>query len=309
MLAAVCTRYGAPEVLQLAEIEPPRLKPDGVRIKIRASAVTSSDCFIRAFRVKPALWIPGRLVLGITRPRKPVLGMALAGEIDAVGAEVTSFEVGQPVFGFDRFGFGTYAQYKCMPAGGVLASKPANLSYEQAAAIPYGFLLARHFLKDSIRGGQKVLVYGASGAVGTAAVQLAKCDGAQVTAVCGPGNVDLVRSLGAETVIDYTKDDVRRTNERYDLVFVAVGDRVGPPSAKDCRGLLTPDGRYRAVDHGRPVLSAGDLMLLKRLAEAGELTPVIDRCYPLAEVAEAHRYVEGGHTRGNVVVTVPPGDR
>ena len=306
MLAAVCTRYGPPDVLQLAEVDLPVPKRDGVRVKVRATAVTSSDCFVRGFRIKPSLWIPGRLALGITRPRRPVLGMVFAGDIDAVGERVTSFEVGQPVFGFDRFGFGTYAEYKCMPAGGVIALKPANLGYEQAAAIPYGGLLAWYFLKDTVRTGQRVLVYGASGAVGCAAVQLAKHAGAHVTAVCGPTNLDLVASLGADAVFDYTRHDVTTSRERYDVVFVTVGNRVGPPSRKNCRGILTADGTYLAVDRGRPTLSANDLMLLKQLAEAGELTPVIDRHYPLAQVAEAHRYVEAGHKKGNVIITVNP---
>ena len=304
MRAVVCTRYGPPEVLQLAEIDLPTPGRDGVRVRIRATAVTSSDCFVRGFRIKPSMWLPARLALGVTRPRKSVLGMVLAGDIDAVGEDVTSFEVGQPVFGFDRFGFGTYAEYKCMPADGVLAPKPANLSYEQAAAIPYGGLLAWYFLKDRVRAGQRVLVYGASGAVGCAAVQIAKHAGAHVTGVCGPTNLDLVRSLGADAVIDYTSEDIRSRGGRFDLVFVAVGNRVGPPSRRDCRDLLTAGGAYLAVDRGRPTNSAADLLQLKQLAEAGELTPVIDRCYPLAEVAEAHRYVEAGHKRGNVIVTV-----
>ena len=304
MLAVVCARYGPPEVLRLADLGMPAPKRGGVRIKIRATAVTSSDCFVRGFHIKPSMWIPGRLVLGITRPRRPVLGMVLAGEINAVGAGVTSFEVGQPVFGFDRFGFGTYAEYKCMPAGGVRGPKPASLSYEQAAALPYGGLLALYFLRDRISNGQNVLVYGASGAVGCAAVQLARHAGAHVTGVCGPAHLGLVRSLGADAVIDYTKHDIRDSGERYNLVFVAVGNRVGPPSRRDCRGLLTAAGAYLAVDRGRPANSAADLILLKQLAEAGELTPVIDRCYPLAQVAEAHRYVEGGHKKGNVIITV-----
>jgi NADPH:quinone reductase-like Zn-dependent oxidoreductase len=293
-------------VLQLAELDLPMPGRGDVRIKIHATAVTSSDCFVRGFRIKPSLWIPGRLVLGLTRPRRAVLGMVLAGEIDAVGAGVTSFEVGQPVFGFDRFGFGTYAEYTCMPADGVLGPMPANLSFEQAAAIPYGGLLAMYFLRDRVGDGRRVLVYGASGAVGCAAVQLARHAGAHVTGVCGPTNLDLVTSLGADAVIDYTKHDLRSGGGRYDLVFVAVGNRVGPPSRADCRGVLTAAGVYLAVDRGRPTSSAADLVLLKRLAEAGELTPVIDRCYPLAQVAEAHRYVEGGHKKGNVIVTVSP---
>ena len=304
MQAAVCTRYGPPEVLRLAEVDRPLPGPDDVRIKVAATAVTTSDCFVRGFRVKPSLWIPGRLVLGITRPRRPVLGMVFAGDVDTVGRNVTSVAVGQAVYGFDRFGFGCYAEYKCLRADSVIAPKPTNLGCEQAAALPYGGLLARSFLRGRIRPGHNVLVYGASGAVGTAAVQLAKHDGARVTGVCGPDNLGLVASLGADAVIDYTRQDVTLGGERYDLVFVAVGDRVGPPSRKQCRRILTPDGGYVAVDHGRPVLNAEDLKVLTQLAEAGEFTPVIDRRYPLAQLAEAHRYVERGHKKGNVVVTV-----
>jgi NADPH:quinone reductase-like Zn-dependent oxidoreductase len=291
-------------VLQVAEVPMPTLGRGEVRVRIHATAVTSSDCFVRGFQMKPSMWIPGRLVLGVTRPRKPILGMVLAGDIDAVGGGVTSFEVGQPVFGFDRFGFGTYAQYKTMPAGGVLATKPTNLSYEQAAAIPYGGLLARHFLKNRLASGQRVMIYGASGAVGCAAVQLAKHAGAHVTAVCGPANLGLVTSLGADEVIDYTSDHIGSRGGRYDVVFVAVGNRVGPPSRRDVRDVLVDGGAYLAVDRGRPVVTAADLRLLGELAENGHLTPVIDRTYPLAQIADAHRYVETGHKKGNVVITV-----
>lgn len=288
----------------MAEVPMPALGRGDVRVAISATAVTSSDCFVRGFRLKPSMWIPGRLVLGVTRPRKPILGMVLAGDVDAVGVDVTSFEVGQPVFGFDRFGFGTYAEYKCMPAGGVLAPKPTTLTYEQAAAIPYGGLLAWHFLKDALAPGQRVLVYGASGAVGCAAVQLAKHAGAHVTGVCGPTNLGLVTSLGADEVIDYTSEHLGSRGGRYDVVFVAVGNRVGPPSRLDCREVLVDGGVYRAVDRGRPVITAADLRFLGELAETGELTPVIDRTYPLTQIADAHRYVETGHKRGNVLITI-----
>lgn len=304
MQAAVCAGYGPPEVLRPAEIDQPVPGPGDVRIKVYATAVTTSDCFIRGFRIKPSLWIPGRLVLGITRPRRPVLGMVFAGDVDAIGQNVTSVAVGQAMYGFDRFAFGCYAEYKCLPADGVIAPKPANLNYEEAAALPYGGLLALSFLRGRIRRGHNVLVYGASGAVGTAAVQLAKHDGARVVGVCGPDNLDMVASLGADAVIDYTRQDVTVGDERYDLIFVAVGDRVGPPSRKRCRRILTPDGAYVAVDHGRPAVSAEDLTVLTRLAEASQLTPVIDRRYPLAQLSEAHRYVERGHKKGNVVVNV-----
>ncbi|GAA2359643.1 NAD(P)-dependent alcohol dehydrogenase [Dactylosporangium salmoneum] len=304
MQAVVCTRYGPPEVLCLTEVDQPEPGPGEVRVRVRATTVTTSDCFVRGFRLKPSLWIPARLVLGVTRPRRPVLGMVFAGDVDAVGPGVAATQVGQAVYGFDRFRFGCYAEYKVLPASGVVAPKPANLDYERAAALPYGGLLALSFLRGRVRPGQNVLVYGGSGAVGTAAVQLAKHDGARVTAVCGPANADLVASLGADTVIDYHRQDVTEVDERFDLIFVAVGDRVGPPTRRHCRRILTPDGTYLAVDQGRPVVRGDDLRLLTRLAEAGRLTPVIDRRYGLAEMAEAHRYVEGGHKRGNVVVTV-----
>lgn len=306
MRAAVCTRYGPPDVLRLAEIDRPVPGPGDVRVRVHATAVTTSDCFVRGFRVKPSMWIPGRLVLGITRPRRPVLGMVFAGDVDAIGSDVTGLAVGQEVYGFDRFGFGCYAEYKCQRADRVIAPKPATLTYEQAAALPYGGLLALSFLRRRIHPGQHVLIYGASGAVGTAAVQLAAHGGARVTGVCGPNNLGLVASLGADTVIDYTRQDVTAGAARYDLVFVAVGDRVGPPSRRRCRRILAPGGRYLAVDHGRPVLRAEDLTTLTRLAEEGTLTPVIDRTYPLTRIADAHRYVEGGHKTGNVILTIGP---
>ena len=231
--------------------------------------------------------------------------MVVSGEIEALGPGATTFREGDRVFGFDRFGFGAYAEYKCMPEGGVLAPAPAGLSHEDAVAIPYGGLLALWFLsRANVRAGQKVLVYGASGAVGTSAVQLAKHFGAEVTAVCGATNLELMRSLGADAVIDYTRDDFTTRRERYDLVLVAVGNRVHPPSRADCRDVLAPGGSYIAVDQGRPKHSARDLLKLKELAEAGALRPVVDRSYPLERIVEAHRYVDGGHKKGNVVITV-----
>jgi len=307
MRAVVCDRYGPPEVLRPVEIDPPVVRRGQVRVEVRATAVTSSDTFIRGFRLKPSLWIPGRLALGLTRPRRPVLGMVFAGRVDAVAPGVAAWQVGQRVYGFDRFGFGCYAQLKTLPADGVLAPSPVNLDDEEAAALPYGGLLAWSFLKGRLRAGQEVLVYGASGAVGTAAVQLARAEGARVTAMCGPAHLDLVAGLGADRVIDYRVYDVTAGPDRFDVVFVAVGNRVGPPSRRDCRGILAPDGTYLAVDRGRPAPGADDLRLLTRRAEAGQFRPVIDRRYPLAELAQAHRYVEGGHKAGNVVISVGVG--
>jgi len=303
--AIVCTGYGAPEVLQLRELEKPIPKPGEVLIKIHATAVTSSDCLVRSFNFHGAISIPVRLVLGITKPRHAVLGLVLAGEIESIGTSVRSFEVGDQVFGFEGFAFGAYAEYKCMAENGVLALKPSNLSYPEAAAIPYGGMLALHFLrKGKIRNGQRVLIYGASGAVGTSAVQLAKHFGAHVTGVCSAANLELVRSIGADAVIDYTKDDFTKAAERYDLILIAVGNRVSPPLPADCEKALTPDGAYVSVDQGRLKLLKKDLILLKQLVEAGELKPVIDRCYRLEEMVDAHRYVDQRHKRGNVVITI-----
>lgn len=306
MKAIVCTGYGAPEVLQLRELQKPIPKPGEVLIKIHATAVTSSDCLVRSFNFHGAISIPVRLVLGITKPRHAVLGLVLAGEIESIGTSVRSFKVGDQVFGFEGFAFGAYAEYKCMAETGVLALKPSNLSYPEAAAIPYGGMLALHFLrKGRIRRGQRVLIYGASGAVGTSAVQLAKHFGAaHVTGVCSAANLELVRSLGANAVIDYTKDDFTKAAERYDLILIAVGNRVSPPSPADCEKALTPGGAYVSVDQGRLKLLKQDLILLKQLVEAGELKPVIDRSYPLEEMVDAHRYVDQRHKRGNVVITI-----
>ncbi|HEY4888448.1 MAG TPA: NAD(P)-dependent alcohol dehydrogenase [Candidatus Dormibacteraeota bacterium] len=309
MKAVVCTAYGPPEVLQIRELDKPVPKHGQVLIRIHATAVTSSDCIVRAFNLHGPMAVAGRLVLGITKPRKAVLGMVLAGEIETAGKDVRAFKEGDQVFGFDRFAFGTYAEYKCMAASGLLALKPSNLGYEEAAAIPYGGLLALHFLrKGRISSRQRVLVYGASGSVGTSAVQLAKHFGAEVTGVCSTANLELVRSLGADAVIDYTKDDFVNGGERYDLIFIAVGNRVNPPSEADCKNVLAPGAAYISVDHGAPKLSTEDLVLLKQLAEEGTLRPVIDRSYPLEQMAEAHRYVDQGHKKGNVVISVAATD-
>lgn len=305
MRAVVCTGYGPPEVLQLRDVADPAPTARELRIHISATAVTSSDCIMRRLNVPATMQIPARLALGLTKPRKPVLGMVFAGEVDAIGRDVSTFGVGDEVFGIDRFAFGAYAEYKCVRQDGVVAQKPSNLSYEQAAAIPYGGLLAMWFLaKGNIRSGQRVLIYGASGAVGTAAVQVARHFGADVTAVCSTANLDLVRSLGAGAVVDYTTEDFTTKGQRHDLVFVAVGNRVHPPSRAQCARAMSPHATYVAVDRGRPELRAETLLVLAKLAEAGELKPVIDRCYPLEQIAAAHAYVDAGHTRGTVVIRV-----
>jgi NADPH:quinone reductase-like Zn-dependent oxidoreductase len=304
--AVVCTRYGPPEVLQVKELATPVPQKNEVRIRISATAVTSSDCYLRGLSLSPAYRIMARLAVGWNAPRQPVLGMVLSGEVDSVGPDAKSFEVGERVFGFNRHRFGTYAQYVCWPEDGLLAPRPARFTDEESAAIPYGGLLALHFLrKADVRAGQSVLVFGASGAVGTSAVQLARHLGAQVTGVCSTANVDLVASLGATAVIDYTSEDFTDRAERYDLIFDAVGKRKSAAPLRLCRQALAPGGAYVSVDDGTPKLRREDLVVLGELATKGEIRPVIDRTYALDEIADAHRYVDNGHKRGNVVITVP----
>ena len=306
MKAVVCTRYGPPEVLRLEELATPVPRKNEVRIRIRATAVTSSDCYVRGLALSPTYRLMARLALGWSAPRQPVLGMVLSGEVDAVGPDARSFEVGDRVFGFDRHRFGTYAQYVCWPEDGLLATRPANLTDDEAAAIPYGGLLALHFLrKADVRAGQRVLIYGASGAVGASAVQLARHFGAEVTGVCSTANLDLVASLGATTVIDYTREVFTDRAERYDLVFDAVGKRKSAAALRRCREVLAPGGAFVSVDDGTPKLRRDDLVLLGELATKGGIRPVIDRTYALDDIVDAHRYVDDGHKRGNVVITVP----
>jgi NADPH:quinone reductase-like Zn-dependent oxidoreductase len=304
--AVVCTRYGPPEVLQVKELPTPVPRKNEVRIRISATAVTSSDCYLRGLRLSPAYRLMARLAIGWKAPRQPVLGIVLSGEVDSVGPDAKSFEVGERVFGFNRHLFGTYAQYVCWPEDGLLASRPANFTDEESAAIPYGGLLALHFLrKANVRAGQSVLVFGASGAVGTSAVQLARHLGAEVTGVCSTANVDLVASLGATTVIDYTSQDFTDRAERYDLIFDAVGKNKSAAALRRCRQALAPGGACVSVDDGTPKLRREDLVLLSELATKGEIRPVIDRTYALDDIVDAHRYVDNGHKRGNVVITVP----
>ncbi len=305
MKAIVCTKYGPPEVLQLQEVEKPTPKQNEVLIKIYATTVTTSDCIIRGFKVPRSLWLPMGLVIGFTKPRKSILGIVLAGEIEAVGKAVRRFEPGNQVYAFNILRFGAYAEYTCLPENSVIAVKPSNVTYEEAAAIPYGGLLALHFLrKGQIQSGQHVLIYGASGAVGTAAVQLARYFGATVTGVCGSIHVALVQSLGAEHVLDYTSEERTPSGAWYDLIFDAVGKAKSSPLKVQCKEALTPKGNFLSVDEGRPEIRTEGLRFLTESIEAGKLQAVIDRCYPLEQMAEAHRYVETGHKQGNVVITV-----
>lgn len=314
MKAIVCTKYGQPDVLQLKEVEKPKPKSNEILIKIFSTIVSSSDCFTRDINVLPkAYWLPARIALGFSKPRKSILGLVLAGEIEAIGKKIKRFKIGDQVFAYPGMKFGAYAEYTCLPENGkigptvpLVAIKPANVTYEEAAAIPYGGTLALHFLlkRGNIKSGQKVLIYGASGAVGTSAVQIAKYFGAEVTGICSTTNLELVKSLGADKVIDYTNDDFRNKLETYDLVLDAVGKRKTSQLKLQCQKALTPGGQYVTVDSGTPKILIEDLFLLKDLVETGKLKPVIDKCYSLEQTADAHRYVEKGHKKGNVVITV-----
>ena len=305
MKAVICTKYGPPEVLQLQEVEKPAPRNNEICVKILATAVTTSDCIIRGFKVSPLFWLPMGIVIGFTKPRKPILGMVFAGEVESLGKDVKAFKKGDPVLGWDRFAFGTYAEYKCIREDGMVVRKPSNVSYEEAAAVPFGGLLALRYLKKgNIQSKQNILIYGASGAVGSSAVQLARYFGAKVTGVCSTANLELVKSLGASTVIDYTQEDSTNSEEQYDFIFDAAGKRKSSKFKSQCKKALTTDGKYISVDDGSPKLQNEDLIMLKDLVEAGKLKPVIDRCFPLEQIAEAHTYVEKGHKKGNVVISV-----
>jgi NADPH:quinone reductase-like Zn-dependent oxidoreductase len=309
MKAIVCTKYGPPEVLKLKEVEKPTPKNNEVCIKIHATAVTASDIFIRGSQIPIQSWIPMRLMLGLTKPRKSIIGLVLAGEIESVGKNVKRFKTGDQVYGLTGFGFGAYAEYKCMKETdsmhGCLALKPTNITYEESTAAAYGGLLALQYMeKGNIKRGQKVLIYGASGTTGTTAVQLAKYFGAEVTGVCSTTNLELVKSLGADAVIDYTKEDSINLVEQYDFILDAVGKMKTSELKEACKKALFPRGKYVSIDDGSLKLQSERLALLKELIEAGHFKPVIDRCYPLEEIVEAHRYVGKGHKKGGVVITV-----
>lgn len=309
MKAVICTKYGPPEVLQLKEVEKPTPKDNEVGIKIYATAVTASDIFIRGSQIPIQFWIPMRLALGLTKPRQPIIGLVLAGEIEAVGASIKRFKPGDQVYGLTGFGLGAYAEYKCMQETdstyGCLALKPANVSYEAATVAAYGGLLALQAMeKGNIQRGQKVLIYGTSGTTGTTAIQFAKYLGAQVTAVCSTANIELAKSLGADAVIDYTKEDSLPPGEHFDFILDAVGKMKTSKLKAACKKALSPGGNYGSIDDGKLLLDSKRLAFIKELVEAGHIKPVIDRCYPLEEIVEAHRYVGKGHKKGGVAITI-----
>jgi len=314
MKAIVCTKYGPPEVLQLKEVEKPVPRNNEISIKIHATTVTSSDCIVRNFNIPK--WHPMGLMMGIAmgfrKPRNPILGMVAAGDVESVGRDVKRFKIDDQVLAYTvlsptKTRFGTYAQYICIPEDWIVLSKPSNITYEEAAAIPYPGELAMFFLKKgNIQKRKNVLIVGASGSIGTTAVQIIKHYGAIVTGVCSTANMELVKSLGADTVIDYTKEDYSKRGELYDLILDAVPQQVADRKnlKSQAKNSLTTDGKYISIDDGLAKVSYDDLVLLLDLTKSGEFKPVIDRSYPLEQMVEAHRYVETGHKKGNVVISV-----
>ena len=309
MKAIVCTKYGPPEVLQLKEVAKPSPKDDEVLIKIFATAVTASDIFIRGSQIPVKFWILMRLAIGLTKPRKSIIGLVLAGEIKSTGKNIKRFKTGDQVYGLTGFGLGAYAEYKCMKETdstyGCLAIKPDNISYEDATVAAYGGLLAFQYMeKGNIRPGQEVLIYGASGTTGTIAIPFAKYLGAKVTAVCSTANLELVKSLGADKVIDYTKEDTLSPGIKYDFILDAVGKSKSSKLKDACKKALTTEGKYVSIDDGSLMLDSNRLSSIKELVESGHIKPVIDRIYPLEQIVEAHTYVGSGHKKGGVVITV-----
>ncbi len=335
MKAIVYTKYGSPDVLQLKEVEKPRPKDNEILIRVHATSVNYGDLAarnfkemsLRKFNMTLLFWLFAKMYFGFRKPKITILGSEFAGEIESVGKDVTSFKPGDQVFGYPGQSMGAYAEYLCMPEDGCVAIKPVNMTYEEAAGVPYGAIMALSLLrKANIQPGQKVLINGASGAIGSAAVQLAKHYGAEVTGVCSTSRVELVKALGADKVIDYTKEDFTQSGESYDLIL----DILGKSSFSRSKHSLKPNGIHLFVSFkmkqllqmlwtsrigGKRVICAlasgskDDLTSVRELIEAGKIKSLIDRCYPLEQTAEAHRYVEEGHKKGNVVITVERNDK
>ncbi len=321
--AIVCQKYGTPEVLQLTQLPKPIPKDNEILIRNHATVVSSGDV-----RIRKADPFAVRFVFGLTRPKNPILGVILSGEIEAAGKDVKLFKAGDRVFGMTGMRFGAYAEYLCLPETAAVTRMPNEMTYQETAAITFGGNTSLCFLrKANIKSGQKVLIYGASGALGTSAVQLAKHFGAEVTGICSTANLEMVKSLGADRVIDYTKEDFTKNGETYDVIF----DTVGKSPFSGCVKSLVKNGCYLRAVHmslspilrglwtsvtsGKKVIGgvvgekAEDLVFLKNLFEKGELKPVIDKIYPLEQIAEAHGYVEKGHKKGNVVITLEPDNK
>lgn len=317
MKAAVYTQYGSPEVLQIKEVVKPAPKSNEILLKIKSTAVNSGD-----WRLRKADPFAVRFIFGLIRPKINILGSVFSGEVESVGEGVTHFKVGDSVFGHTDMRLGSYAEYKCLPENASMALKPVNIAHQEAAVIPFGGVTALHFIKKAaIEPGQKVLVVGASGAVGSAAVQLAKSYGAVVTGVCSTANIDLVKSIGADRVIDYTKEDFTQNGEVYDVIFDTVNTisvtRALKSLAKNGIMILSAagmpemlQGLWISMTSNRKVMTgvishnAADIVFLKELIEAGKFKPIIDKTYPLEQIAEAHAYVEKGHKKGNVAIEI-----
>ena len=323
MKAIVYEKYGPPDVLQLKEVGKPIPKTNQVLVRIYATTATLYDCWLRGGTGPPGFGLVSRIASGFRTPKQPILGTDFAGEVEEVGRDVTRFKPGDAVYGFTGMDLGTYTEYHCFPEDGMLAQKPTNLPYEEIAAVPYGSLTALFFLRAAnIQNGQKVLIFGASGGVGSAAVQLAKHFGANVTGICSTTKMDMVKTLGADRVIDYTQEDFTQSGETYDVIFDTIGKS---PFSRSVRAL-NKGGYYLFATFGLSRFiqilwlkltsnkkvgplsvideNPNDLIYLKELIEAGEIKPFIDRCYPLEQAAEAHKYVETGKKRGNVVITL-----
>jgi NADPH:quinone reductase-like Zn-dependent oxidoreductase len=310
MKAIICSKYGPPEVLQLNQVEKPVPNSNEILVKIYAANVTISDCIVRSGKVNFLQWLPMRIFVGFRRPRNSILGFELAGEVEAIGRDIKRFKKGDKVFGFTGNFFGAYAEYVCLPENGknmpsecVLIKKASTVDWVEAAALPTRGTIALHYLKKAkIQKGHKVLIFGASGGVGTYAIQIAKMFGAKVTGICSTKNLEIVKSIGADFVIDYTKDDFTNVHELYDLIFDAVGKRYS--SKFHYKNVLTPKGKFMSVDDGHPKIHIDELEEIKMLTETGKLITVIDKVYPLAQISEAHRYVDKGHKVGGVVIKV-----